>query len=114
MKRYFIMLLLLSSVFSCRKETYSDAAVPEWLKLRISTDEAMIKSNPQLGLDAAAWLRFEWQSSYYYDYINLNNSSGAETYTSDGQKLSFSAESLATYRKERCCEHVVWRGQSYH
>ncbi|MGE5418868.1 MAG: hypothetical protein ACM3UT_01725 [Chloroflexota bacterium] len=113
MKRYLIILLLLSAVFSCSKETYTDAAEPEWLKLRISSDEANIKSNPQLGLDAAAWLRFEWQSSYYYDYINLNNSSGPETYTFDGQKLSLSAESLATYHKERCCEHVVWKGAGY-
>lgn len=113
MKKILVSLFMIIALVACREKVYTDADEPEWLKLRIASDEQMIRSNPQSGLDAAAWLRFEWESSYYYDYVNLNNSGGPETYTYEGQKISFSADQLAAYKAERCCEHVVWRGAKY-
>lgn len=114
MRRSLIFLLLILAGISCKKEVYKDADEPDWLKLRIASDKEIIQSHPELGLDRAAWLRFEWQSAYYYDYINLNNSSGPETYTFEGDKLSLSSEALTAYHAERCCEHVVWMGTGYH
>lgn len=107
-----ILFVLVAS--ACKKEeTYTDVEDPEWLKARIERDNELIRSNPNSGFEKAAWLRYEWESDYYFDYINLDNSSGVETYTYDGTRLSLSDEAVAEYVAKRCCEHVIWVGPGY-
>ncbi|HEX2969273.1 MAG TPA: hypothetical protein VHO46_09215 [Bacteroidales bacterium] len=113
MKKYLVALALMFSLFSCKDAPYMDPDEPDWLKQRIQADEEIIKSNPQSGLDAAAWLRFEWQGGYYFDYINPANSSGIETYNFKGELIPFATDGRETYEKDRCCEHVVWTGSKY-
>lgn len=114
MNRVILIISFVLAISACKEEeTYLDVKDPEWLQSRIERDEGLIEANPDSGFEKAAWIRFEWEGDYYFDYINLDNSAGAETYTYDGSKLSFSAEALAEYLAKRCCEHVIWVGPGY-
>lgn len=113
MNKVVLFSLIAFIALSCKKDVYTDAADPDWLKDRIAADEETIKNYSQSGLDMAAWIRYEWQSLYFYDYINPNNSSGSETYTYEGERIYFSYVALAQYHAERCCEVMVWKGAKY-
>lgn len=102
------------TAIACNKEgTYIEVKNPDWLTSWIARDNELIKANPNSGFEKAAWIRFEWEGEYYFDYINRDNSSGPETYTYDGTKLSLNATALAEYHTKRCCEHVIWVGPGY-
>lgn len=114
MKRTLLIISFVLAAIACKKEeTYIEVKNPDWLISRIERDKEIIKSNPNSGFEKAAWIRFEWEGDYYFDYINRDNSAGPETYTYDGTKLSFSAEAYAEYLAKRCCEHVIWVGPGY-
>ena len=81
----FLCFFLLAS--SCEKnQTVPDDEVPGWLKTRIAQDELTIASNPQSGLDIAAWIRYKYQKEYYFEYHNMLFSSFPPVYNYAGRR----------------------------
>ena len=113
MKKLVLLIAVLSLVISCEKDyLIPDSEVPDWLRKRIAQDEKLIKSNPQTGLDIAAWIRYKYQSDYYFEYHNLLSSAGPVAYDYDGLVMS-NREQYLKYNADKCCKKFVWKGPSY-
>ena len=111
---YFITIALM--ITSCEKWPdflIPSSEVPKWLKERISNDEEIIKSNPQSGLDVAAWIRYKYDEKYFFEYRNGLSSSGPKVYNYDGDQVTFDQESYLIFETEKCCKEFVWKGPSY-
>ena len=87
--------------------------IPNWLKDRIAHDEELIKSNPQSGLDIAAWVSYRYEGNYYFEYINLFSSAGPPTYNYKGIQIMFNQDTYPKYCSNRCCKQYIWKGPSY-
>ncbi len=113
MKKIIFLLALVLLTVACEKSKTQDFEIPAWIQERINHDEEIIRSNPQSGLDIAAWIRYEYNSKLYYEYLNLLSSSGPEIYQNDGTKLQYADINIYEYQSEKCCRYYVWRGPSY-
>jgi hypothetical protein len=107
-----ICFLLLAS--ACEKnQTVPDDEIPDWLKTRIAQDELTIVSNPQSGLDIAAWIRYRYQKDYYFEYHNMLSSSFPPVYNYDGESVNYFIDPYTDYPDKKCCKQYVWKGSAY-
>jgi len=116
MKKFFSIITLCLLFISCEKVPnllVPSSEVPNWLKDRISADEKKIESNPQSGLDFAAWIRYKYHDAYYFEYHNVISSAGPETYDFTGNKILYTQEPYLNFETEKCCKEFVWKGPSY-
>lgn len=114
MKRTFFFILFSVSMISCEKDLLlPDSEVPDWLKERIANDEAIIQSNPQSGLDAAAWIRYRYDGNYYFEYLNLLSSAFPAIYSYEGVQTMTLFDNYQDFISGRCCKIYVWKGKSY-
>jgi hypothetical protein len=115
MKKLLPILVLFFCLVSCKKDNYliPSSEVPKWIQERISHDEKVISSDPKSGLDIAAWIRYKYNSSYYFEYLNLLSSAGPEIYDSAGNKIKLYNEPYIDYSSKKCCRQFVWKGPSY-
>ena len=113
MKKVVFLFTLILLIVSCEKTRTSDYDVPSWLQKRINYDEEIIKSNPQSGLDIAAWVRFDYKGKYYYEYVNLLSSAGPKIYKNDGTEFIYTETNFFGYQTEKCCRYYVWKGPTY-
>jgi hypothetical protein len=113
------LLLLFSFMFflaSCEKWPdflIPSSEVPRWLKERIAHDEKAIESNPQSGLDPSAWIRYQFEGKYYFEYRNSFSSLGPEKFNYDGVKIMLNQEPYLNFETDKCCKQFVWKGPSY-
>ncbi len=115
MKKIVLTFALSLFFFSCEKDyLIPDKEVPEWLKTRINQDEQIIKDSPQLMNAYGAWLRYEWQNEYYFEYHNELSSSSPRAISAKGDTLQFPANyANSDYYKEKCCRQLVWKAPKY-
>jgi hypothetical protein len=116
MKKVFSLITLCVLFVSCEKGPnllLPGSEVPDWLKARIASDEKKIESNPQSGLDVAAWIRFKFRDAYYFEYRNGLSSAGPEIYNFSGNKILLTQEPYINFQAEKCCKEFVWKGPSY-
>jgi len=113
MKKLLLLFTITFLLSSCEKDYYLIPAneVPRWLKDRISHDEKIIQSDPQSGLDVAAWIRYKYEGDYYFEHRNGLSSLGPEQYDFDGNK--YQPEDIFEYMENRCCKRFVWKGPNY-
>jgi|GEM_PF-1029519 len=108
----FLCLFLLAS--SCEKnQTVPDDEIPDWLKTRIAQDELTIASNPQSGLDIAAWIRYKYEREYYFEYHNMLSSSFPPVYDYAGESVNYFIDPYTDYQDKKCCKQYVWKGSAY-
>ncbi len=110
------LLLFISIMFvSCEKDyLISNRQVPVWLKADIKHQEQVIKESPQLMNAYGAWLRYEWQNEYYFEYHNSLSSSSPRAISEGGDTLNIWANDVNTdYYKEKCCKTFVWKASNY-
>ena len=115
MKRLLIPIVLLIAFLSCEKEkNYLIPAneIPEWLKTKISQDEQIIKDSPQLMNAYGAWIRYRWQNTNFFEYINFLSSSSVAPVSESGDTLYYGATNL-NYNNEKCCKEYVWKAPMY-
>ncbi len=107
-----VLLLLLTS---CEKDyLIPSKEVPEWLKLKISQDEQIIKDNPKSMALYGCWVRYSWQDDLYFEYHNILSSSFTRVVSYDGDNQEFYANDVNTdYYKEKCCKKIVWQGPEF-
>ena len=116
MKNLFALLLLTFILTSCEKWPdflVPDSDVPKWLKERIADDVKTIESNPQSGLNFAAWIRYSYNDKYFYEYVNLISSAGPKTYNSDGTEFMYTENNYTDYQSNKYCLTYIWQGPSY-
>jgi hypothetical protein len=113
MKRLIFLFALVLITVSCEKTKTQDPEIPSWVQDRINHDEEIIKSDPKSGLDIAAWIRYEYKSKLYYEYLNLLSSAGPEIYQYDGTKFDNTEIDIFDYQSKKCCRYYIWKGPSY-
>lgn len=114
MKKILLVLLPAILLISCEKQYLVPAdEVPEWLKTRIAEIEDEIEANPKSGLDIGAWIRYEYNDQYYFEWHNLLSSSFPPIYDTDGNIMTYSWDNSSGYQKDKCCKKFVWKGPSW-
>lgn len=112
MKKLLILIVISLSISACQKDgTLPENDIPQWLKDRIAHDEMIIETDPQSGLDIAAWIRYKYEKEYYFEYHNLLSSAGPETYSITGTE--YHPSDYLDYKDNRCCKVLVWKGPNY-
>ena len=107
-----IVLFSLVSIFfiSCEKDYLIPAKeVPDWLEAVIKTQEQTIEDSPKLMNAYGAWLRYEWQNDYYFEYHNDLSSSSPQAISFDGDIHIDVWDANTDYYKEKCCKVYVWK-----
>jgi hypothetical protein len=112
-KRLIFLFTLVLLTVSCEKSKTVNTEIPYWVEERINHDEEIIKSDPKSGLDIAAWMRYEYKSKFYFEYLNLLSSSGPEIYQYDGTRFDNIDIDIFDYQSKKCCRYYIWKGPSY-
>jgi len=112
MKKVIIPFVLSLILFSCEKDKPVADDIPAWLKVRIAEDESKIEADSSSGLDIAAWIRYEYRGSFYYEYHNMLSSSGPKVYNSKGDQINYGI-SYMDYLADKCCKKYIWKGPAY-
>ena len=100
--------------FSCNNDyLIPNRNVPDWLKERIAADEKAINEDPKSNLNIAAWIRYEYQKQYYFEYHNMISSAFPPVYSFEGELFNFTDEIFADYMDNKCCMKDVWKGDYY-
>ena len=122
MKKTLLLFTVTFLFFSCEKDYLTPEIpyliprneVPEWLKEKISKDEATIKSDPKLMPNYGAWIRYEFQGEKYYEYDNPLSSLSRNPYSQDGVRVNTTIAPFTDYWNDKCCEKFVWKAPNYH
>ena len=116
MKKFLCFITITLFLTSCEKWPnflIPSSEVPRWLKERISDDEKTIKSDSLSGLRFTAWIRYEYDGDYFFEFRDPLSSSGPKVFDYDGDKTMFNHETYLNFKTERCCKQFVWKGPSY-
>lgn len=114
MKRIFLAFFLGLIIISCEKEQFLQVPdIPLWLREKITHEEEIIKTDSHSGLEIAAWIRYEYDGNFYFEYLNLLNSARPTTYNIYGNLINFNFVSSQAYFTKRCCKLYIWRGPLY-
>ncbi len=110
-----LSLTLFLFLISCEKDYLIPSnEIPDWLKLKIDQDEQFYKDNTRSMVAYGCWVRFSWQSEYYFEYHNILSSSSPRAISYDRDTLKILANDINTdYCKEKCCKEYVWKGPKF-
>jgi len=115
MRRIALMFVFTLIFLSCEKDNLVPAGeIPDWLKTKIEQDEEIIKDSPQFLYAWGAWIRYEWQNDFYFEYHNILSSTMPQPISFSGDTLHIYATDINTdYYKEKCCMQYVWKAPNY-
>jgi len=115
MNKLALLLLTLLITTSCEKDyLIPNGQVPNWLKTQINKEEQIIKDSPQLMNSYGAWIRYEWENEYYFEYHNSLSSSMYQPITQDGDTVHiYLWDTKQPYNTEKCCKQFVWKAPNY-
>ncbi|HEY5124515.1 MAG TPA: hypothetical protein VIK14_12350 [Ignavibacteria bacterium] len=115
MKKLALMFFISIMFFSCAKDyLIPNKEVPDWLKTKISQDEQEMKDFPQSWKYYGAWVRYNWQNEYYFEYHNVLSESLPKPISAKGDTLHFYVfETTTDYYKEKCCKEFVWKAPEF-
>lgn len=114
MKKYIFLIVVSISILCCHKDqSLLVNDVPEWLKNNISALEQQIKTDPGTIVAYTAWVRYEWENDYYFEYLNYSSSFKTGPTSRDGQILSITDPIYINYENEKCCQEYVWKGPRF-
>jgi hypothetical protein len=119
MRNLIVIFILSIFLFSCKKNNdkgylLPDNEIPGWLKTQITKDEQKIQDSPQYMTSYGAWLRYNWQNVYYFEYHNPVSSSSPIPISFNGDTLHIFANDINTdYCKEKCCNVYVWKAPRF-
>ena len=111
-----LLLLFIITVFltACEKDyLVPENEIPEWLKVRIAEDEAIIKEEPKFMANYGAWLRYEFNNEKYYEYDNPLSSLSRNPYSETGERINTQVPPFTEYWFKKCCERYVWKAPRY-
>jgi hypothetical protein len=115
MKNPIIIISVALLMLSCEKDNFiPKEEIPDWLKTRIEIFDLLLKDSPK-AMDAyGAWLRYEWENNYYFEYHNPLSSRTIQPISFQGDTLDYFTDPRAMdYDKNRCCKQYVWKGPRY-
>jgi len=65
----------------------SSAEIPDWLQEQIEEDEKIIDSDPKRMQNYGAWIRYEFNNAYYFEYDNPLSSLSRNPYSQEGIRI---------------------------
>ena len=107
--------LLLLSV-SCEKEEdllIASADIPDWLYEQIQEDKKIIEADPKRMQNFGAWIRYEFNHAYYFEYDNPLSSLSRNPYSQAGIRIDVTQAPYIHYWSDKCCEQYVWKAPKY-
>ena len=112
MKKIALLFAVSFVLFSCEKDDFIPTEeLPGWLVSKIQSDEQFIEESPHSYPAWGVWVRFEWNSEFYYEYWNILSSSLTYPISHSGDTLEYlTKEADSEYMLERCCQKYVWKG----
>ncbi len=113
---YYIPLIVLVFLFSsCEKRQFvSEDEIPQWLKEAIEVAETEIEeSDPKMMVNHGAWIRYEFEKDYYFQYENMLSSVMYQIYNFEGVGIDSLNILYNTFNEERCCKKYVWKAPDY-
>lgn len=115
MKKLALLFTFSILLISCEKDyLVPKNEVPKWLRTNISHEEKIIEDSPQLMNSYGAWIRFQWQNEYYFEYWNFLSSSSPKAYSTNEDILTVNPWDTTTdYYKEKCCKQIIWKGPNF-
>jgi len=115
MKRTPIIVFFSLLMFSCEKDNLVPwEELPEWLISKIENDEQIIEESSNYYLASGAWVRYEWNTEFYYEYWNLLDSTFPRPISHSGDTLeNYTNDYKSDYYQEKCCREYVWKGLKY-
>ena len=115
MKKILSIIFLAILTFSCEKDDLvPEEELPDWLLDQIELQEQAVADNSKSGYAFSSWIRYQWNSEYYYQYWDMALSfiPSPISHTRDTLDISQGGAN-ADYSNEKCCEVYVWRGPNY-
>jgi hypothetical protein len=114
MKKFLLLLLPAILLISCERQYLLPSdEVPGWLKQSIADTERIISSDSRSGLSISAWIRYEYNDQYYFEWHNLLSSSFPPIYNFEGDMMGYSWATTDDYQKDKCCREYIWKGPSW-
>jgi hypothetical protein len=115
MKKFAFLALFFLFFTSCEKDyLIPDTEVPGWLKAKISQDENLMKDSPKSMAYYGAWMRYQWQKEFYFEYHNVLSSDSPRPISMSGDTLHILANDINTaYCREKCCRQYAWKAPGY-
>lgn len=122
MRKLSFLIIVVFCLVSCEKNgLVPDNEIPIWLKERIAHDEAIIKESPHLWYNYGAWMRYEFEDDFYFEYENPLSSTAYPIYSESEVHISlvssheeYLVSLLKKYVDNRCCKKFVWKAPNYH
>lgn len=115
MKNPIILISFALVMLSCEKDyLIPKEDIPDWLKTRIEISDKLLKDKPK-AMDAyGAWIRYEWENDYYFEYSNILSSYIGGPITFQGDTLGYITDPrVMDYAQNRCCKQYVWKGPRF-
>ncbi len=113
---YFLPIVtILFFSMACEEESSSTASVtiPDWLQEQIEKDEKIIEADPKRMQNYGAWIRFEFNQKYYFEYKNPLSSLAFNVKTQDGKGVDITQSPFINYQKDKCCKQYMWKASKY-
>jgi hypothetical protein len=110
----FGMIILL--FMACQSEDESMLAsseLPAWLEEQIKEDELIISSDSTRMPIYGAWIRYEFENSYYFEYDNPVSSLSRNPYSWQGNRVDWTQSPYIDYWDKRCCKKYIWMAPRY-
>lgn len=108
---------LLFLAIACNSEEDNNllpnAEIPEWLEQKISADKSIINTDPMRMQNYGAWVRYEFNKEYYYEYDNPLSSVAGIFYSEEGNLINATMPSYKDYPDDKCCGLYLWKAPNY-
>lgn len=114
--RFLPVVIILLLFVACEKEDnflISSVEIPDWLQEQIEEDEKIIDADPKRMQNFGAWIRYEFNDAYYFEYDNPLSSLSRNPYSQEGIRVDITQSLYTNYWKDKCCEKYVWKGPKY-
>ena len=114
--QFLIVATILLVTVACEKEEnflISSTEIPAWLQEQIEEDEKIIDADPKRMQNFGAWIRYEFNDAYYFEYDNPLSSLSRNPYSQEGIRVDVFQAPYTNYWKDKCCEQYVWKGPKY-
>jgi hypothetical protein len=115
MKKILSIIFLAILTFSCEKDDLVPGEeLPDWLIDLIELQEQAVADNSKCEYARSSWIRYQWNSEYYYEYWNMASSFFPSPISHTRDTLDISQGDANTdYSKEKCCGVYAWKGPSF-
>ncbi len=102
MKKYILIILIIVTIFACKKED-NNIALPNWMQEMTDT----LETNDYYW--GSKIYRHDWNSKYYYHLeIPISSCAYCNIYDKNGESIDWKIEDMEAYLKDRKNKIIMW------